>query len=378
MDGMKINRSHFIAQNNAFTYQAAQGIGGLLNNYNYGLLPNIYNDNSIKIFVSTDNQQQVQVRLQKCIAITLAGHVIQFDENDALTNNLKVSIPNLSTSFTELKGRSSEYFVVIVVNPYKRIPYGDADPNETPPRLPYTIPSYELQLMALSETRENALGRLQLPIAKLRIEEQKVLLDEDYIPPCCSVSSYNDLMEIHADLEKFYGTMELYALQIIQKILQKKQQNEMALIVQKLCEQISFFTAVHLNEFKQLNIYQPPVFLINTVSSLARVIKNTLDFYIGSGKEVLINYCIEWCDVNQGELEGAITALSNHKYNHLAISDSIEKVMVFTKLISRLFSNFAKLEYIGKRKETGIFVKEQVISPEPEVQPKKRRSFLAD
>jgi len=277
MDGMKINRSHFIAQNNAFTYQAAQGISGLLNNYNYGLLPNIYNDNSIKIFVSTDNQQQVQVRLQKCIAITLAGHVIQFDENDALTNNLKVSIPNLSTSFTELKGRSSEYFVVIVVNPYKRIPYGDADPNETPPRLPYTIPSYELQLMALSETRENALGRLQLPIAKLRIEEQKVLLDEDYIPPCCSVSSYNDLMEIHADLEKFYGTMELYALQIIQKILQKKQQNEMALIVQKLCEQISFFTAVHLNEFKQLNIYQPPVFLINTVSSLARVIKNTLD-----------------------------------------------------------------------------------------------------
>ena len=378
MDGMKINKSHFIAQNNAFTLQAAQGVSSLLNNFNYGLLPDKNNGNGVKIFVSADNQQQVQVRLQRCTAVTLGGYVIEFDENDFSINTFKAFIPQLSVPFAELKGKSAEYLVVVVVNPYKRVPYGDGDPNETPPRLPYTLPSYELQLMPVNETKENALGNFQIPVARVRVEDQKVLLDEDYIPPCSSINSHTDLVEIHAALENFFGKIELYSLQIIQRILQKKQQNEMAFITQRLCEQIIFFTALQLNEFKQINLYQPPVFLINTVSAFARVIKNTLDVYIGSGKEELINYCIEWCDVNQGELEGAITTLANHKYDHLDINNSIEKVSVFTKLISRLFVNLSKLEYIGKRKEAGIFVKEQIIKPEPEPQPKKRRSFLAE
>jgi hypothetical protein len=105
----------------------------------------------------------------------------------------------------------------------------------------------------------------------------------------------------------------------------------------------------------------------------------------------LINYCIEWCDVKQGELEGAITSLANHPYNHLNINESVEKVAAFTKLITHLFAHLARLEYIGKRKDTGIFVKEQIIQKdnglfvkedttiyEPEMQPKKRRSFLVD
>jgi hypothetical protein len=59
------------------------------------------------------------------------------------------------------------------------------------------------------------------------------------------VSSHSDLLEIHADLERFFGKMELYALQIIQKILQKKQQNEMAGIVQRFVK-ILLFSQLHL------------------------------------------------------------------------------------------------------------------------------------
>jgi hypothetical protein len=44
-----------------------------------------------------------------------------------------------------------------------------------------------------------------------------------------------------------------------------------------------------------------------------------------------------------------------------------------------LFANLARLEYIGKKKEAGIFVKEQMLIPQNESLPdKKRRSFLAD
>src|SRR5688500_12885544 len=70
-DGMKINKSHFIAQQNAFTYQLAHHTGTLINEYNYGLLPPLSNNgNAIKLFLSIDNQQQVHLRLQQCLAIT--------------------------------------------------------------------------------------------------------------------------------------------------------------------------------------------------------------------------------------------------------------------------------------------------------------------
>ena len=112
---------------------------------------------------------------------------------------------------------------------------------------------------------------------------------------------------------------------------------------------------------------------------MARVFKNTLDQYIGTGKEELINYFMEWCDLNQGELENLITNLTTHKYNHENINDTVEITAAFTKSISSLFHNLSRLEYIGKKREANIFVKEEIVKSDfPEILPKKRRSFLAD
>src|SRR5690554_7338725 len=85
MDGMKMNKNHFVAHDNALTAQVAHSVSGLLNDYNYGLLPNSRGNAGFKLFVSTDNQQQVQVRLQKCRAITLGGHLIHVNEDNPLT-----------------------------------------------------------------------------------------------------------------------------------------------------------------------------------------------------------------------------------------------------------------------------------------------------
>jgi hypothetical protein len=395
MDGMKMNKNHFIAQNNAYTAQIAQSVGAYINDINYGLLPKMdvhgIGIHGVKIAVSTDNQQQVQVRLQNCLAVTRGGFIVQVDEKSPLAGDyLSAAISDLNVNFRELKGKNCDYLIVLTINPYERIAYGQADPAELPPRLPFTLPSYSLGLVSANDLVSHSLGDFQIPIGKLKVLEQKVLLDEDYIPPCSALGSHPDLLELHADVEQFFGKMELHAVHIIQKVLQKKQQNEMALIVQKICENMAHFTASHLGNFKLVYRHQPPVYLLNTVAAFARLLKNTLDFYTGSGKEELINYCIEWCDINQGELEASITSLANHPYDHMNINASIEKVAVFIRRMDNLFSSLAKLEYIGKRKDTGIFVKEQVIqkesslfvkepvTPEPEVQPKKRRSFLVD
>lgn len=388
MDGMKMNKSHFIAQDNAHTWQLSQGISGLLNYHNYGLLPNAGKD--FKIFLSTDNQNQIQLRLQQLKATTLGGFVITI-ETEYLANEgyLAAQLSGLTIPFSELKGKKAEHYIVLVVNPYERIPCGQIDQEEMPPRLPHTTAKLSLHLIPENEISVHALGDFQIPLGKLKTLEQKVILDDNYIPPCAAVNSHPILLEIHAEIEQFYGKMELNAMHIIQKVLQKKQQNEMAQIVFRICELISQFTATHLADFKLIHRYQPPVCMINSVASFARLIKNSMDYYTGSGKDELINYFVEWCDIKQGELEVAISNMANYEYDHLNIQESIEKLVTFTNILRRLFTSLAKLEYIGKRKDAGIFVKEQVIQKEnsnftkdpahsPEVPTKKRNSFFLE
>ena len=379
-DGMKINKSHFIAQDNAHHYQLAQHTGSLLNELNYGLLPAGQGALGLKLFLSTDNQQQVQVRVQQCKAITAGGYYIEFNEDTALHgNNLQAKLVSTAVNLRDLKTKTAQYFVVLTVNPYQRVPYGAADGAELPPRIPYTLPLLSVDLVPLEQVTKNVIGPMQLSLGKVVVEDQRVMLEQEYIPPCSSVSSHPELLEIQAGLEQFYGKMELYALQIIQKILQKKQSNDMAVIVQKICEQIAYYTATQLAELKTIGIVQPPVYMVGRVSSLARLIKNVFDFYLGSGKEELVNYIAEWCSISQGDLESAILQLSAHQYNHMDINQSIEKVSQFTKVVSQLFYQLSRLEYIGKRKDAGIFVKEEVINKTVETPaPKQRRSFLAD
>lgn len=376
-DGMKINKSHFTSQDNAFSFQLTQTASGLLNEYNYGLLPS--QDTALKIFLSVDNQQQVNLRIQQCRVITRGGFYFQIqDDTGVYRNNLVAQVPHLSLPFEQLKGKEESFYVVLSVNPYQRTAYGTFDPEEIPARLPYTIPTFNLTLVPIDPGYTNMAGDFHLPIGKLRVDEQRVLLDDNYIPPCSAVSSHPELLAVHAGLEQFYSRMESYCLQIIQKIHQKKQLNEMSAIVQKLCETMIMLIATQLAEMKMLCLNQPPVFMLSKVISMARLFKNTLDYYIGTGKEEFINYCTEWCNVNQVELETSTTNLSNHQYNHLDVNASIDKVLQFSRTISNLFGNLSRLDYIGKKKEAGFFVNEKAISYEAEQPTVKRKSFLAD
>jgi hypothetical protein len=126
-------------------------------------------------------------------------------------------------------------------------------------------------------------------------------------------------------------------------------------------------------------MHEAPSLMLSHVSSMARLIKNSLDIYVNTGKEELMNYFVEWCDVNQASLDAVITELGNHKYVHEDINGAVVKVSDFTKTISSLFYKLSRLDYIGKKKDANIFVKEEIVNTDTaENSAKKRRSFLAD
>lgn len=376
---MKINKTHFQAQNHAGTYGQAKATQVFLNHHNYGLLPNDEVKRRRNIVVSLDNEQYVSVRIMQCDAVTRGGHLIHFNHDTALdSRSLSAQIPGLSVPYEQLVNKSRSHFVVLAVDPYNRTPYGEAGMEETPPRLPHTLPRYSLHLLTAEETNINTIGPFQLPISKVIIEGNAVSIDENYIPPCTAVNSHQELLDVHAGLEEFFGKMETLSLQILQKIRIKKQSNDLAEAVGKMCENIIVYTATEFSNFRTTYLFQPPVFMVSSAAGFARLIKNSMDIYVGTIKEELINYFTEWCGIPQTEFEGAITSLCNHQYDHLDINVSLDKALHFTRIISTLFTSLAALDYIGKKREAGIFVKEQLLMPEVEMQAKKRRSFLAD
>lgn len=381
VDGMKINKHHFIDEQNARIQDQAFAAGAHINNVNYGLLPQVAaSQQPVQLYVCLDNQQQVTAKLLYCRAVTPGGFIINIESGeDENLDGVSGNIEGISVPFSELKMKAEVYFVVLSVNPYKRIPFGNAIAEELPPRIPYTVPQYSLSLMPEEELQGKKPGLFQLVIGKFYIKEHTILIDENYIPPCVTSSSHPGLVDVFAGMEEFISKMEVYCLQILQKIIQKKQQNELAQIVQRICENILQYCNSHAMIYRWSMLHQPPLHMLSFIASMARVMKNTLDQYIGSGKEELINYFREWCDLNQGELENLVTALTNHKYSHENINGTVETTEAFSKTISSLFYNLSRLEYIGKKREANIFVKEEVVKTDfPELIPKKRRSFLAD
>ncbi len=381
VDGMKINKNHFIEEQQARVYAQALATGAHINNINYGLLPaTIGEHSSIKMYINYDNQQQVTVNLISCRAVTPGGYVININQTDSDDNgSLSEKIEGLAVPFAELKIKSETYYVVLSVNPYKRVPVGNASEEEIPARIPYTLPQYKLSLLSEEEFQHKKVGLYHLVIGKFFIKEQNIQVDENYIPASVTSSSHDDLIDIFGGMEAFISKMELYCTQILQKIIHKKQQNELAQIVQRICENLLQYTNTHAMIYRWTMLHQPPLHMLSVIASMARVLKNTLDQYLGSGKEELINYFMEWCDLKQGELENLITNLTNHKYVHENINDTVELTASFSKSISTLFHNLSRLEYIGKKKEANIFVKEEVVKSDfPELEIKKRRSFLAD
>ena len=189
------------------------------------------------------------------------------------------------------------------------------------------------------------------------------------------MQSYPDLRFAFNEIGTFLNQMEAFCIQIVQKIYQKKQTNDLANMALYLSQQMIEYLSAYLVEYRIVDKNEPPVKVFAKLGGLARIIKSGLDVFVGTGKEDFVNYLTQWCDLNQGEIEGVLVETIDIKYVHTDINDSFQRISAFTKLVLKLFKKLSELDYIGKKPETGIFVKEEVVD---NLEIKGRRSFLLD
>ena len=373
IDGMKINKDHFIAMENSLLEEIKQSGQTNITPTNFGLLPELSDkESSLEVTISVDGQSTIEVVLHTCHAITLGGYPINISKET--TTLLEQSGFILKQEYS-IDDKGTEWYVVLSVNPLNRIAVGNADPGEDPPRHPYVFPEYKLNILPKNETSKQVLGLYHLTIGKIILENGKPIVDSNFIPPCKSIQSYPDLKFTYNEVGSFLNQMEAFSVFIIQKIHQKKQKNDLANVALYLCEQVMHYLNAYITEYRIIDKHEPPIKLFSKLGGLARVIKSSLDIFVGTGKEDFLNYLTNWCDLNQGALEGVLIETIEMEYVHTDINAALEKISSFTKLMLTLFKKLNELEYIGKKSETGIFVKEEVVDNK---EVKGRRSFLLD
>jgi hypothetical protein len=366
VDGMKINKNHFISQEHSIEDQIIDARQAAINHFNYGLLPlSENNENPVKVVLYLDNQSTLRVKVFECNALTPGGGRIQISESSEI-QEFTTLLPEVVYEVAQLN--QEDLFISISVNHFKQIPVGDIDPTEEPPRHPFILPEYRLHLIPESQLGKKESGLNLLIIGKVRLSESGPELVKDYIPPCTSIQSHPKLISLHAEFDKFLSQLEVDLVTIIKKIREKEQTNTLATTLESIAHPLLYFLSTNILRFRWHVSVQPPLYQFEMIAQSARIIKNSLDANPGKAKEELLNYFTEWCTLNQGDFETVLSRTVNFEYQHSSLYQTLVIMAQYAETISLLFSKLSTLEYIGKKKETSIFVKEQTV----------KKSFLAD
>lgn len=356
MDGMKINKDLFIAQDNAWQDALGEALSLGLSPLRYGVLPaSAAGEDTFKVAIVLDNQHNLQVSVLGLEAVTPGGVRIHYPglPPAGAESSLTASFPFSATA------SASVYWILLTVQPYGRVPAGNPEATENPPRFPFVQPAYSLQVASESQYPQYARNPYALVIGKVIVNGDTIQVEEEYIPPCIATCASPDLLALHAELDQFLAGLELRCSQIVQKIFRKSQQNDLSELAMFLCDRIMLYIGQAITHMRWHQVYEPPASMFSTIVGLARVMKNTIDLRIGSGKEELMSYLSEWCALNPGELESMLSGLAGLRYDHNDVNSNIAPVIRFAKVTGKLFESLSNLEFIGKRKESGIFVKEE-------------------
>jgi hypothetical protein len=375
MDGMKINKNHFIAQDNAShgALQDATGIG--LSPLRYGVLPpSASGESTFRVPISTDNQNTVRIAVLACDAVTAGGARITIPVYRSAGQPEAGQLAEHLHSFSNIANESS-WWVVLTVHPFMRQPSGSPDLSEMPVRFPHVLPTYEVEVVSDNGFLQYAHHPYALAIGKILVSGGEIIVDKDYIPPCYTVASSPDLLALHAELDQFLANLEMRCSQIVQKIFKKSQQNELSDLVMFLCDRVMLYLGQSITSLRWLGKFEAPVAMFVQMAALARVMKNSIDLRIGTGKDELMSYFSDWCELKQGELESLLISIVNMDFDNNDVNRNIQKTARFVSVVTRLFDTLSKLEYIGKRKEPGIFVKEESLESAEQQAKTKRRFF---
>ncbi len=351
IDGMKVNKDHFIGFKNSFNASVVDIMNNVLNDNNYGLLSlKDDSDDFLNINMVVDNQNYLRVKIINCHAITPGGYRIEISEDGS--DQVDYTIQDIETDYDLATSNNSELFLIISVDPFSGVPEGIANPAEIPLRLPFISPEYKLHLIPAEQVVGYKLGPNLLTLSKISIKNNRPEIDDQYIPPCTGIDSHPRLTEFHSYIDKSISALEKDVVLIISNVNEKRSSNILTNIVIFISENLLYFLSNNITKTRWSLKSAPPIYLFEIIVNMARLLKNSFDVRTAEEKEVLLNYFSEHFDIAQSKFKQLLDNTIAIEYDHTDIHESIKKSEDFIKVISLLFSELSKMELIaGERKK---------------------------
>jgi len=370
VDGMKLSSAHFIAtdQYNQDFVRDARSLA--LTNYNYGLLPPFSGQRSssdIDVTEKATNHVEIKVRLFN--AITAEGCRIDIDSAASYDNQLTYS--HYFAENTET--RSITYNILLSVNPFERVPSGNLDPQDNPPRYPDISRGHNIYLLPVSEMPTKAADNYCLTIGQLILANGKVAINNNFIPPSSSVVSHPGLIRYYELFSTLMNDIQLSAFTIIDKTMGKESVTVLGKNIRLISEKMLDYLAQIFFNYRNFGYQESPVHLAGYFSKLAHVFFTGIKLIEAKEREEMLKYFYEWRDVTPGNFEELLARTIELIYDHQDIYASMSLIEEFLKVVAALWKKLSTLEYIGQRKENIVVAEQQIVQ---QVQAKRTWTLL--
>jgi hypothetical protein len=381
IDGMKISRKHF-EQTEQFVHEQLRDLAAQqLTDYNFGILPA---ERSLDLTVFCDFSQQINVELNSCKAVTPNGSRIQISASDAVKAN--TTLKEMAGKFGLQASQLQNIYIVLSVNPFKRVPTGEPLMDENPPRYPFTGPELKLDIIPAEQINTSQLVT-SLVVGKISNQNGELIFQKEYIPSCAAVNSLPSLAEWHVKFRQLLESWEKYCLMIVQKInskTQSQQPNVLASSIQSISTKIFEQLVGQKLHYQWIISKSAPIYMFTALLRNIQYVHAILQCYPEKDKEEMLNYFAEWTDAQAGNLENQTLRVLQTQYNHYDVVSVFQDIYQAYTAYIQIFQKLSQLDFIGKKKGQNIFVIEQqvkenrpVTPPPPNEKPNNRWSPLS-
>ncbi|QNK63420.1 hypothetical protein H7F33_02610 [Pedobacter sp. PAMC26386] len=372
VDGMKLSSNHFVAtdQFNQDFVRDATSIA--LNNFNYGLLPPFSGERvSHEIEITEKATNHIEIKVRHCNAITAEGCRIDIPNTSSYDNQLSYSqfFSNENTDYSKV----TIYNILLLVNPFERVPSGNPDPQDNPPRYPDIAKKYSISILPASEMTPNASDSYHLTIGQFVLENGRISINTNYIPPSSSVISHPGLIRYYELFSSLINDLQLAAFKIIDKTSAKDSITPLGKNIRLLSEKLLDYIAQIFFNYRNLGYQQSPVYIAGYCSNLAHVFFTGIKLIEPREREEMLKYFYEWRDVTPGNFEELLARNIEMIYDHQNINATMSTIEEFLKVMVALWNKLSMLEYIGQRKENIVVAEQQMVQ---QVQTKRTWTLL--
>jgi hypothetical protein len=345
VDGMKITKDHLLGSDLATIDALGDVARTHLNAHTYGLLP--ADDGKVCQLSQNGNE----LTLPFCRAVTPGGVRVEFP---AYPNQ-----PSLTCSLTSIQNellneRSTEFYVLLIIDPTNGVPFGEPDPRESPLRLPYLMPSLRLAVATAEHIKHNTSGIHHLVVGKLKkVNQQFNLLSEwEFVPPCMNISAHPTLMWYYDHFDALIGQIDKNAETTVQNVYLKAQ-DDWSKNVGILAQKVILHIADSYDHYRLILNESSPAYFVEYFARFARVFMGTLRCLPQRNKEYMYNYFGQRFGVTQASFEAKLNLLVKIQYNHNDVVPAFALIKDFLDNLNAIFNELSGLEYVYKGDSDG-------------------------